>query len=87
MQNRTLKDAYMLRLPDGWRASIKATAAQNRRSMNQEILIALGGAFGLATGADFGEATPAAGNDNAALAGGASITNGIGGATDECPNE
>lgn len=39
----------MLRLPDGWRDSIKALAARNRRSMNSEILAALESALGLAT--------------------------------------
>lgn len=36
-----MKDQYMLRLPDGWRDALKATAAINRRSMNQEILAAV----------------------------------------------
>lgn len=64
-------DKYMLRLPDGWRDAIKARAAVNRRSMNQEILIALEGLIGEAAGAVVGAETPAAGNDNAALPGGA----------------
>ncbi|QPZ89969.1 Arc family DNA-binding protein [Thioclava electrotropha] len=29
---------FMLRLPDGWRSSLKAAAAQNGRSLNSEIL-------------------------------------------------
>ncbi|QCP86503.1 Arc family DNA-binding protein [Cereibacter sphaeroides] len=41
MENRTLNDAYTLRLPDGWRDAIKARAARNRRTMNAEILSAL----------------------------------------------
>ncbi|PJN92684.1 hypothetical protein CNY89_27535 [Amaricoccus sp. HAR-UPW-R2A-40] len=57
-QNRKLSDAYMLRLPDGWRDAIKARAAGNRRSMNQEILIALEGLIGGAAGEDFGEDAP-----------------------------
>lgn len=36
-----IADRFMLRLPEGWRAAIKARAARNRRSMNQEILAAL----------------------------------------------
>ena len=82
-QSRTLNDAYMLRLPDGWRDAIKARAAVNRRSMNQEILIALEGLIGEAAGAVVGAETPAAGNDNAALPGGASITHGTGDALDD----
>lgn len=50
MHNRTLNDAYTLRLPDGWRDAIKARAAINRRSMNQEILAALEGVVGAAAG-------------------------------------
>lgn len=73
-QSRTLNDAYMLRLPDGWRDAIKARAATNRRSMNQEILIALEGLIGATAGGDLAGLTPAAGNNNAALASGASIT-------------
>lgn len=53
-------DKFMLRLPSGWRAAIKARAALNRRSMNQEILIVLEGVVGEAAGAEFGDATPAA---------------------------
>lgn len=37
------EDKYMLRLPDGWRAAIKARAVKNHRSMNNEILAALEG--------------------------------------------
>lgn len=36
-------DRYIIRLPDGWRDTIKVLAAKNRRSMNQEILAALEG--------------------------------------------
>lgn len=64
---RVATDQYMLRLPDGWRDAIKARAAANRRSMNQEILIALAGLIGEAAGGEFGDLTPAAGNDSAAL--------------------
>lgn len=38
MPNRTLKTAFMLRLPDGWRDQLKKDAAQNGRSMNSEIV-------------------------------------------------
>lgn len=54
-------DKYMLRLPEGWRAAIKAKAAINRRSMNSEILAALEGVAGMAAGAEFGDQSPAAG--------------------------
>ncbi len=70
-QSRTLNDAYMLRLPDGWRDAIKARAAANRRSMNQEILIALEGLIGEAAGGDLAGLAPAAGNDSPVLQDGA----------------
>lgn len=38
MQSRQIEDKFMLRLPEGWREQIKITAAQERRSMNAEIL-------------------------------------------------
>ncbi len=37
-QNRTLNDKFMLRLPDGMRDKIKASAELNGRSMNGEIV-------------------------------------------------
>lgn len=36
-----IADRFMIRLPDGWRAVIKAEAAKNRRSMNNEIVEAI----------------------------------------------
>lgn len=54
-------DKFMLRLPEGWRHAIKARAVINRRSMNQEILVALEGLVGEAAGADLGGHAPAAG--------------------------
>lgn len=36
--NRAWKDQYMLRFPDGLRETIKDVAAQNKRSMNAEII-------------------------------------------------
>lgn len=53
---RQIDDKYMLRLPDGWRDAIKAKAARNRRSMNQEILAALESVVSAAT---TGESLPA----------------------------
>lgn len=50
----------MLRLPDGWRQSIKERAARNRRSMNSEILAALESVVGSAAGEGFGDTAPAA---------------------------
>ena len=38
---RVLKDQYMLRLPDGWRDSIKTEAKKAHRSMNSEIVAAI----------------------------------------------
>lgn len=40
-ETRTLKDQFMLRLPDGMRDRIKATAEANNRSMNAEIVSTL----------------------------------------------
>jgi hypothetical protein len=40
-QNRTWKDQYMLRLPDGMRDRIRAAAERNNRSMNAEIVATL----------------------------------------------
>ena len=52
-------DKFMLRMPDGWRAALKARAALNRRSLNQEILMALEGVV-KAAGVEFGDRAPAA---------------------------
>jgi hypothetical protein len=52
-QNRTLKDQFMLRLPDGMRDRIKAAAEANRRSMNAEIVDRLESTF--AAPIDLGE--------------------------------
>lgn len=52
------EDKYMLRLPDGWRAAIKARAVKNHRSMNNEILAALEGVV-TAAGGDLGGRAPA----------------------------
>ena len=41
MHNRTFNDAYMLRLPDGWRDAIKDEAKKSHRSMNAEIIAAI----------------------------------------------
>lgn len=34
-------DRYIVRLPDGWRDTIKVEAAKNHRSMNAEIIAAI----------------------------------------------
>lgn len=64
-------DQFLLNLPDGWRATIKARAEQNRRTMTQEILAALEGVVGATAEQGRENASPAAANENAALAGGA----------------
>lgn len=70
-------DQFMLRLPDGWREAIKARAARNRRSMNQEILAALESVAGVtATGEQFADQTPVAAQNATALPGGSTITHG-----------
>lgn len=81
-----LADKYMLRLPDGWRDAIKARAATNRRSMNQEILTALEGLVGSAAGEALGGNAPAAGINGTGLAPGSSINRGNGDAPNECAN-
>lgn len=43
--NRTLKEQFMLRLPDGMRDRIKAAADANKRSMTQEIVATLEEAY------------------------------------------
>ncbi|MFC4731733.1 Arc family DNA-binding protein [Salipiger abyssi] len=40
-QLRTMTDRYMLRLPDGWRDTIKSEAGKAHHSMNSEILNAI----------------------------------------------
>ncbi len=72
MSKRSMNDAYTLRLPDGWRIALKVAAARNGRSMNSEIIqrlkptIEVEATAEMATGAEFGDATPAAENDEAA---------------------
>lgn len=68
-----IADQVAVRLPDGWRDAIKVRAAMNRRSMNSEILAALESVVGAAAGGQIGVEAPAAGSNNAALAGGVSI--------------
>lgn len=41
MENRTMKEQFMLRLPEGMRERIKEEAQINRRSMNAEIVVQL----------------------------------------------
>lgn len=43
--NRSLTDKFMLRLPDGMRERIKASADANNRSMNAEIISRLEESF------------------------------------------
>lgn len=43
--NRTLKEQFMLRMPDGMRDRIKAAADANNRSMTQEIVATLEEAY------------------------------------------
>lgn len=77
MQQRTLKDQFMLRLPDGWRDALKNRAGRNRRSLNSEILAALECILEDQTaGVEIGVTAPAATSNNTALQGGASINNG-----------
>jgi plasmid stability protein len=61
-----LADRFIIRLPDGWRDAIKARAAANRRSMNQEILTALECVVGAAAVGQGVETGPAAAGSEAA---------------------
>lgn len=45
MENRTLKEQFPLRLPDGMRDRIKEAAENNFRSMNAEIIYQLNRAY------------------------------------------
>ncbi|WP_040104063.1 Arc family DNA-binding protein [Phaeobacter gallaeciensis] len=63
-----LADCINIRLPNGWRDAIKARAAQNRRSMNSEVLAALESVVGEAAGGDLGGTAPAAEDNSTALA-------------------
>ena len=38
IENRSLQDKFMLRLPDGMRERLKMAAAENNRSLNAEII-------------------------------------------------
>lgn len=66
MQNRKLEEQFIVRMPPGWRDTIKVRAAMNRRSMNSEILAALESVVGAAAGGDLAGQSPAAGSEAAA---------------------
>lgn len=53
-------DQFAVRFPSGLRDRIKDMAAQNRRSMNAEIVFHLENAIGVAAGEKFGDKAPAA---------------------------
>ena len=75
-------DQFSLRLPDGLRESIKTAAREAGRSMNTEIIMTLERAYrsAAATGEGLVNRAPAAALNNAALQGGVSHHQGIGGA-------
>ena len=64
----------MIRLPRALRDAIKRQANGLGRSLNTHVVMLMCEATKEAAGGEFGDQTPAAGNDNAALPGGASIT-------------
>lgn len=67
------QDQYVMRFPAGLRDRIKAAAAQNRRSMNAEMVFHLERALSsadAATGEGLGNRAPAAALNETALAGG-----------------
>ena len=68
---RKQETPYGLRMPIGMREKVKKMAAENGRSMNAEIVFRLRCALGEAAGGEFGDQSPAAGNDNAVLQDGA----------------
>lgn len=72
-----------IRIPPVLRDAIKRQANDQGRSINTHVVMIIREATKEAAGGDLAGQTPAAGNDNAALAGGASITQGIGGAANE----
>ena len=63
-------DRFVVRLPTGMRAALRGSAAANERTMNAEVIFHLRKALGMAAGVEFGDQSPAAGNDEAALQGG-----------------
>lgn len=69
-------DQFLLRLPDGMRARIAASAKANFRSMNSEVIMILASALGdegqPATGGSC-QASPAAGHHDTACQGGLAI--------------
>ncbi len=65
-----LSDQFVVRLPDGMREAVRASAKANERTMNAEIIFHLRKALGMAAGEELGRDTPAAENDEAALPGG-----------------
>lgn len=72
-------DQFPIRMPEGLRDRIKMIAASNRRSMNAEIIFHLERIYPApsAAGEGFADTAPAAQNNHAALAGGASINQGL----------
>lgn len=76
MYPSTIADKFMLRLPGDMRDKIRDSAARNHRSMNSEIVFHLEKALAATEGQIGVGSSAAASSNNAALAGGASITNG-----------
>ncbi len=70
MEVRHQDTPFGLRMPKGMREKVRRSAAENGRSMNAEIIFHIRRGLGLATGEELGRDTPAAENDEAALAGG-----------------
>lgn len=67
-------DQYVVRFPDGMRDWFKQKAKENERSLNAEIIFALKEKMAKETGAVSANSSPVSTSNNAALAGGASIT-------------
>lgn len=61
-----------IRLPFGMRDQLKAVAKSANRSVNAQVITIFEGVLGAAAGGSFGDQAPAAGNNAATLAGGAS---------------
>lgn len=59
-------DQFQLRLPKGMRDALRKSAERHERSVNSEIVFHLRNALGLAAGAEFGDAAPAAGAEGKA---------------------
>lgn len=76
-----------IRLPRHLKAFIEAEAEANASSQNSEIVRCIRERMKAATGGTFGDITPAAAQEKAALAGAANVNQGNGAAQDDYRRE